>query len=53
MKNSSKIALHLFMIQCFWSLQSHDKKNLSMRKTMYCQTLIKKQSPLLLKDAKQ
>ncbi|MBP6870225.1 hypothetical protein KBC04_05055 [Candidatus Babeliales bacterium] len=33
MKNSSKIALHLFIIQCFWALQSEPQKQIT---TIYC-----------------
>ena len=33
MKNSSKIAFHLFMIQCFWALQSQPQKPIT---TIYC-----------------
>jgi hypothetical protein len=37
MKNSSKISIHLFIIQCFWSLHSHDlPKVQDMPVTLYC-----------------
>ena len=37
MKNSSKISIHLFIIQCFWSLHSHDLPTVQdMPVTLYC-----------------
>ncbi len=37
MKNSSKISIHLFIIQCFWSLHSHDvPKTYDIPVTLYC-----------------
>ena len=39
MKFSVKIAIHLFIMQCFWSVQSQSKIEPLSCKVVYCQKI--------------